>query len=249
MKSELMKGLIRYVWFSIVLLVFLPDSAYCQSKAIVIAKYLDATGGKEKWLSVRTKIDSSIIISFPKPGLFESNRPPDTVHLVTLYSKPNLQKIYRFGRGVNAIIMCFDGRVLWTRSNGMTKVQSPEESEYFKSTIMLDLVDLLLEEGTQIDYEGVKELDDKQFDVLKIKRDLWIFSSLYYFSQDSGLLYCTIAHEAVSRMRTYSKDYRLVMGILWAHVEETYVGSEITGRSIIKRIELNKPINIREFHP
>ena len=235
--------------FMIFLFVLHPDCARCQSKELVVARYLHAIGGKEKWLSIETKMDSSIIIKFPGEGQLGHSQLADTTHIVTWYSRPNLQRIYRFGKEVSPSTLGFDGRVLWTRSGGITKVQSFEESEYFKSTIMLSSVDLFLEEATQITYEGALELDGKRFDVLKVKREAWIFSSLYYFSEDSGLLYCAISHESVSKMRTYFKNYRSVNGVLWAHLEEMHVAGAITEIAINLKIELNKQMSVKEFQP
>ena len=41
--------------------LFHANLAVCQSKEIVIEKFIKAMGGREKWLTIRTEIDSGMI--------------------------------------------------------------------------------------------------------------------------------------------------------------------------------------------
>lgn len=229
-------------------LLFWSASVSGQSKDAVIENYFKAIGGKEKWNSILTKIDSVTHFNLIKSELTANSA--DTVFIVTRFMRPNLQRTESSAMGRPVTALCFDGKVFWTRTGDrMPSIQPAEHAEYYKSTVMLGFGDLLVDESASVSYEGVGVLDGKKCSILIVKRKEWIYSSRYYFGIESGLLLCVASHGSGANRRTYLKDYRSVMGILWAYTEEFYVGDKLESISVHKRILLNVEIDKRVFSP
>lgn len=229
---------------SFVLASLLSTGALCQSKHAVIDHYFRAIGGKERWLAVLTKVDSSVYVEF-SGGKARS----DSTFLVTTFMRPNMQKVMSYEKGILRTTLCFDGRVFWTQSTGSKTVQPEEDASYFKSTIMLGQADMLLDESAHVVYKGSGELDGKQFEVLEMKRVEWSSSYLYYFDKESGLLHGTVAHEAQNHRRTYFKEYRPVSGILVPFIEETSINGVLQDRASRLKIKFDEPVNPDVFQP
>jgi len=225
----------------LVILILTSFGVYGQDKKSVIDRYFKSIGGRDRWNSIQTKFDSSLYITY-RPGLA-----PDTAWLVTVFMRPNLQRVWRLAKGNPPTILGYDGHVFWTQTGKKQTVRPVEESLYFVSTIMLGQADLLVDDSMVI-YRGIQDLDDSEYEVLEVKRNEWLNSYLYFFNRKSGLLHCMVAHKVKSKRRTYLKDYRLVNGILWPFVEETSVAGE---KEEAHRLELrlNLPIGIEVFRP
>ena len=201
-------------------------------------------GGKENWLSIQTKFDSSILFSY----VGGQGNPGDTMWLTTVFMRPNLQKTLKYQKRNKPTIVAFDGHVFWTQNAAGRNVQTAEESRYFLSSIMLGLTDVLLE-TENILYKGIQKVDGREFEVLQVKRPDWLNPYLYFFDRETGLLQCAYAHEAHSKRKTYFKDYRIVSGVRWPFVEEVMLDGKLTDRSVTLELRLNLPMERRYFEP
>ncbi len=218
-----------------------PRSGFGQDRQTVVDKYFQAIGGKERWLSIRSKFDSILFVEYKRGTAADSSR------LATVFVRPNLQKTTVYKKAAHPVTMGFDGHVFWSQGSTIKLVQSEEEAAYFKSTVMLGQADLLLEDDVMISYKGMKELDDRQFEVLEIKRNQWVSSYQYYFDQKSGLLYCAVAHESPNKRRTYFKEYRSVSGLLVPFVETTTIDGITQDRSHRLAFKFDQPVNNEIF--
>ncbi|MFN6087443.1 MAG: hypothetical protein ACK47E_01715 [Cyclobacteriaceae bacterium] len=238
-----------------VIFLFEEKLAVCQSKKAVIEKFIQAVGGRERWLSIRTEIDSGMIIEYKSEGVFEKSR-IDTTFFKTITVYPNKQKFTSYeykndpilGRSLVQYSTCFNGTYLWTGSPGKIRVQSPEESESFKNTITLGLPGLfLLDKTAEVEYIGTEKLNNKNYEVLKIKGTNNFFYQLVYFDPLTGLEYCTVGYDTPIKRFNYSTEYRYIDNVAVAVVGENFVDGVLKGKTVILSVELNKAVDDSTF--
>lgn len=231
--------------------LFALGSVSAQSKEEVIEKYLLAIGGKNKWISVKTMIDSGISIKF-RQAILNQHKEVDTTYFKTSTIRPNFQKFSTFkklqteGSEIkwSQSIICYNGTYLWTGSPGNITRQSPEDSEYYFKLInnfgpYLFINDL----GADITYVGKLNLNNEPFEVLKVRGSNQFFYQLMYFDRISGLLVCTVGYDTPTKMFTYLKDYKLFNGLLVPLLSESYVDGNLVDTVQIYDVHFNQTID------
>ena len=89
---------------NLMVILFIVNNAIGQTKEQVIEKYLKTIGGKEKWLAVRSKIDSGMIITYTSESFFNKEAKTDTVLFSTILEMPNKLKFTSYKRHRNSRI-------------------------------------------------------------------------------------------------------------------------------------------------
>jgi hypothetical protein len=215
-------------------------------------------GGREKWLTIRTEIDSGMIIEYKSEGVFNKSR-IDTTFFKTIKVYPHKEKFTSYeykndpilGRMLVQYSTCFNGTYLWTGSPGKIHVQSPEESELFKNTITLGLPGLfLLDKTAEVEYLGTEKLNNNNYEVLKIKGTNNFFYQLVYFDPVTGLEYCSVGYDTPIKRFDYYTQYKYIDNIAVGVVSENFVDGVLKERTIILSAEFNREVDdsaFREF--
>lgn len=241
---------------NLMVILFIVNNAIGQTKEQVIEKYLKAIGGKEKWLAVRSKIDSGMIITYTSESFFNKEAKTDTVFFSTILEMPNKLKFTSYKRHRNSSSnqiwspssMCYNGSYLWTGSPGSTSRQSPEESEYFAKTIASGVPYLFLYDKTaEIEYMGKMKLDSSFYEVLKIKGTNSFFYDLLYFDRDTGLIACSVGFDTPIKRYSYTGGYKWIDNLLIDTVGESSVDGVKTSEGVTFEVKVNAVIKDSVF--
>ena len=213
------------------LLITLPT--FSQNVESVIKKYLSAIGlGHDSDLKIHTRIDKAYSIKYHPLDTSIIN---DTSKSVTYYKHPNKSRFIDGNSSLN-----YDGETYWRENeNGSVSILPSEHGKYYASTISSGFHEFFLADDAEIEYLGVKNIEEKNFYVLKLKKRAWIFAQLDYFDKETGLLIFSHQEDRNISMGTHFKDYKEEDGVLLPHLEEFYRDGNLQSRTV-----LNIAINV-----
>lgn len=235
---------------TIVLTLFLiSNSSLCQTKEVIVEKYLNALGGTEKLKGINSKIDEGLFVSAKKKNMLTLKG--DTLRFIFKHMKPD-RVIINFlePNYSNSSIMCYNGKLFWTKfGEGDISVQPAQDGEYFRQTSIIGLWEVLMEKNPEIEYLGTEKLQGKEFYTLRVKRADWYLSSKYFFDKVTGLLFCAITLESSVTRYTLFKNYKKIDGLYFYHLEEVYDSDwQLESQTIFNKIEINTTITEGEFN-
>lgn len=181
---------------------------------LIISKYFEAKGGKQRWMNLASISKEFTHVKYA--GLFRS----DTLYHATFLVKPNkFKQITREGSKVSMLVL--NGDILWSQYNGNSSLIPEEHIAFFRSSMaIVGIEELFLDSTASILFLGEKDFQRKKYNVLRAKRNDWLYYHNYYFDIETNLLHCSEAN--VNGLVTYFKDYQWTDGLLFAYSEEIY---------------------------
>jgi hypothetical protein len=212
-----------------------------QSADALVAKYLEARGGREKLAAIRSlrmtgklemgDVEGSLVIEIKRPASVRSELTVDG----------------------QVAVQAYDGKNAWGIPPGGTPQRLPAamaEDVAARADIDGPLVDSAAK-GYQVELVGDRELDDGPAWDLKLTRKDGAVDH-YFLDAKSYLLVRTESHRKVQGhelvAETTFEDYGKVGGVLWPHTIESGVQGQDQRQTLdIERIEIDLPLEDARF--
>ncbi len=209
----------------------------------LIAKAIEASGGKEKIQSIKSMQTTG---KFMAGGM---EFPFTTYHL-----RPNMMKIEADVMGAT-MIQCYDGKQGWS-INPMTGSSDPQKMPPLQEkafALQADMDGPLFdwkEKGYTVEYVGTDDVEGTEVHHLKVdtKQDILMdmyFDSEYYLPLK---IHTKVTDEGAQYdSDTFFSDYKEVEGMMVAHSVETRMGGQTANTILIETVTFGAEVDPATF--
>ncbi len=239
----------RFFLFAILALV--ANITVAQTADEIIENYFKATGGKDKWATLKSVKTSGKVktqgMEFP----------------ITIMNKlPNNQKMVFSFQGKEFVQTAFNGSEAWS-TNQMT--MKPEKMEAEDSEIMKQEIDFpdafwnYKEKGYAIALEGEETIEGTVCHKIKLtKKPVKVSGkeeenfSYYFFDKENGVPVMTRSVGKKGQMKgiaveSFMSDYQEVNGIFFAFTMTQKMNGQAIATIAVEKVEINAAIDDKEF--
>lgn len=229
--------MLRKVSYLFILFVLFTATAMAQSADEIIAKNLEARGGKDKISAIKTvKFTGKLIVpsqGLEAPVLQQTKRPSSVRLSIDIQGK--------------SFVQAYDGQTGWQLNpfSGSPDAQKMSEEETNEIKSQADFEGLFVnykEKGNTVELLGKEDLEGSPVYKLKVTEKSGD-TTVYYFDADS---YLEIKNTSKTKVQgteieidTFSADYKEVNGVLFPHTYEQKVKGTVTTQITISKIETN----------
>ncbi len=236
------------ITLSIALITFFT-AGYAQTADEVVNKYLEATGGVEKWKSVKSmKMEGKV----PTPnGEFP---------LIILLKGPNKSKVVVNVQGKELVQAAYDGETGWSLNpfaGGTDAVKLDEEQT--KELKDQELEDALIDykkKGHAITLEGKEEIDGVQCYKIKLEKnknnDKDDVTEIRYFDAENAVLimsksYLRSGPGKGTEIQNFVSDYQEVNGLMVPFSMDQRVNGNSVSKITFTKILMNENLDDSVF--
>jgi outer membrane lipoprotein-sorting protein len=238
-KEDLMKRATSLCVLSLLLISFLATPAKSQSAVDILAKMIDAMGGRKALEKIKdTTISGSMDLT--QMGLSAT---------ITVYQKEPNKSRFDFEVMGMVITQACDGEIAWATNpqTGMTEEMSEQQAEYMKRQSLGNAIYLEPKKfGISFSYKGKENIEGKDYLVLEqvyadgYKSTLYIDPDSYLAFKGKGLTLNNMGVEVEAE--TFFSDYKKVDGIMSAHTLLSYQDGEEFMTMTITEVKFNSAL-------
>jgi len=224
-------------------LVFLAFSLSAQSVDDIVTKYQDATGGLDKWRSLKTMRTSG-----------KANQMGMEFPFTMVQARPNLQKLEVDIQGMK-YVEAFDGTTAWTINpfaggTAPAKKSAEEAAEQAKQMFEDELLDYAAK-GHKASLEGKETVEGMETLVVKLTTKDGD-DRFYYFDPENYVpikvkTYATTGQMKGMAVEQYMSDYQEVEGMMMPFSMTTKVSGQVVASLTFGKIETNVPVKDQDF--
>jgi outer membrane lipoprotein-sorting protein len=232
-------------------LSLLSSFSFAQSADDVVNKYLEATGGKDKWVALKSV---KMIAKGKQQGM--------EFPLVALQKAPNKQKQTISFQGKDITVSCFDGKEMWTTNFATMKPEKGEAEDSQNAALEQDFPDPFLgykEKGYSISLEGEETVEGAVCHKVKLtKKPIKVDgkeeenSSFYFFDKENGVIIMQrqVAKKGPAKgatMEILMSDYQEVEGLFFPFTVSQKYNGQVAFSLVVEKIMLNAEIADTDF--
>lgn len=221
-----------------------PLCAFSQNADAVINRYFEAVGGRESWKKIESVCKEIYLVKLPSNGIFFQENDTVEKRVNVKFKRPDLF-LSESHRENEIVTFAFNGDHFLRSKNGVVEELPIEHGLYFSSGIMVSYPDIFLDSSNVLNYEGIKEINGENYEVIKAKRPSWILPYYYAFDLESGFL--SICYREQRDTKTFLSDYKDENGLKFPTVEQFFRNGVTESKSYITSIVVNCDVDSKDF--